>query len=105
MRLGFSVAVNLQPDILLADEILAVGVQSFQEKCLAKIPDMRNHGMTLILVSHSMEQVNKFCDWFVRLEHGRVTDSGLTERESLTVDADLKDVTTMREAKLTATAV
>ncbi len=105
MRLGFSVAVNLQPDILLADEILAVGDQSFQENCLAKISDMRNNGLTLILVSHSMEQVNKFCDRFVRLEHGRVTDSGLTERESLAVDADLKDVTTMREAKLSATAV
>lgn len=76
MRLGFSVAVHLQPDILLADEILAVGDQPFQDKCLAKIADMRNNGMTLLLVSHSMEQVNKFCDQFVRLEHGRIVELG-----------------------------
>ena len=91
MRLGFSVAVHLQPDILLADEILAVGDQSFQSKCLAKIANMRSNGMTLILVSHSMEQVNKFCDRFVRLEHGRIIDAGLTKRESFAAaDADLK---------------
>ncbi len=70
MRLGFSVAVNLEPDILLADEILAVGDQSFQDKCLAKIAEMRKDGMTLILVSHSVEQVNYFCDQFLRLDQG-----------------------------------
>lgn len=83
MRLGFSIAVHLQPDILLADEILAVGDQSFQHKCLSKISDMRNNGMTLILVSHSMEQVNRFCDRFIRLEHGRMTDTGSIRRESI----------------------
>ncbi len=82
MRLGFAVAVHLQPDILLADEILAVGDQSFQEKCLAKIADMRNRGMTLMLVSHSMEQVNAFCDRFVRLENGRMISAGITERHN-----------------------
>ncbi len=70
MRLGFSVAVNLEPDILLADEILAVGDQPFQDKCLAKIADMRKDGMTLILVSHSPEQIDKFCGQFLRLEQG-----------------------------------
>jgi len=70
MRLGFAVAVNLQPDILLADEILAVGDQAFQDKCLDKIAEMRSNGMSLILVSHSQEQVDKFCDYFVKLEHG-----------------------------------
>lgn len=72
MRLGFAVAVHLQPDILLADEILAVGDQAFQEKCLAKIVAMRNNGMSLILVTHSTEQVEIFCDKSVRLEHGKI---------------------------------
>ena len=83
MRLGFSVAVHLDPDILLADEILAVGDQPFQDKCLAKIVEMRANGMSLILVSHSMDQVNKFCDHFVRLDCGRIIDCGLTEKPSI----------------------
>lgn len=76
MRLGFAIAVNLQPDILLADEILAVGDQAFQDKCLDKIAEMRRNGMSLILVSHSQPQVEKFCDYFIRLEHGKIIDQG-----------------------------
>jgi ABC-2 type transport system ATP-binding protein/lipopolysaccharide transport system ATP-binding protein len=86
MRLGFSVAVHLDPDILLADEILAVGDQSFQDKCLEKIADMRHNGMTLILVSHSREQVIKFCDLFIRLEHGQVVESGRFPQSSNTAN-------------------
>lgn len=84
MRLGFSVAVHLEPDILLADEILAVGDQAFQDKCHDKIAELRRGGMTLVLVSHSMSQVIKFCDQYVRLDHGRVLESGRTNalRES-----------------------
>ena len=80
MRLGFSVAVHLQPDILLADEILAVGDQSFQDKCHVKIDEMRRNGMTIILVSHNQEQVNKFCDHFIQLEHGQIVESGRLTR-------------------------
>ncbi|WP_428946830.1 ABC transporter ATP-binding protein [Acidithiobacillus ferrooxidans] len=80
MRLGFSVAVHLDPDILLADEILAVGDQSFQDKCHDKIAELRRNGMTLILVSHSPEQVEKFCDQFVRMEHGCVAEIGQYEQ-------------------------
>jgi ABC-2 type transport system ATP-binding protein/lipopolysaccharide transport system ATP-binding protein len=76
MRLGFAVAVHLQPDILLADEILAVGDQAFQDKCLAKIAEMRENGMSLLLVSHSLKQVETFCDHFVTLDHGVVTAQG-----------------------------
>ncbi|MBU2804568.1 ABC transporter ATP-binding protein [Acidithiobacillus ferridurans] len=76
MRLGFSVAVHLDPDILLADEILAVGDQYFQDKCYDKIAELRRNGMTLILVSHSSSQVEKFCDQFVQIEHGRVAEIG-----------------------------
>ena len=82
MRLGFSVAIHLDPDILLADEILAVGDQAFQEKCLGKIMSMRDNGMTLVLVSHSPEQVNKFCNSFVRLEHGSLIETGITSKTS-----------------------
>ena len=80
MRLGFAVAVHLQPDILLADEILAVGDQAFQDKCLAKIAEMRENGMSLILVSHSLKQVETFCDHFVTLNHGVVTEQGTFTR-------------------------
>jgi ABC-2 type transport system ATP-binding protein/lipopolysaccharide transport system ATP-binding protein len=84
MRLGFSVAVHLDPDILLADEILAVGDQSFQDKCHDKIAELRRNGMTLILVSHSHEQVEKFCDQFVRMEHGCVVEMGQVENKPIT---------------------
>lgn len=77
MRLGFSVAVHLNPDILLADEILAVGDQQFQEKCLTKIIELRNAGMTLVLVSHSPEQVRSFCHQCIRLDHGQVIECSL----------------------------
>ena len=81
MRLGFSVAVHLQPDILLADEILAVGDQPFQEKCHAKIAELRTQGMTLILVSHSTQQVQRFCDKFVRLEYGQLVEAGVVKKK------------------------
>ena len=81
MRLGFSVAVHLDPDVLLADEILAVGDQAFQDKCHDKIAELRRNGMTLILVSHSREQINKFCDQFVRLEYGQVVETGRLEQD------------------------
>ena len=85
MRLGFAVAVHLQPDILLADEILAVGDQPFQEKCHAKIAELRTQGMTLILVSHSSEQVQRFCDKFVRLECGQLVEAGVVKKKPTSI--------------------
>ncbi|MDR7926181.1 ABC transporter ATP-binding protein [Acidithiobacillus thiooxidans] len=82
MRLGFSIAVHLSPDILLADEILAVGDQAFQKKCLDKIGEMRNSGMSLILVSHSQDQINKFCDYSVRMDHGQIVEQGPIVKKS-----------------------
>lgn len=76
VRLAFSVAVHLEPEILLTDEILAVGDASFQAKCLQRIREMRAGGMTLLLVSHSMDQVETFCDRFIRLEHGQIVERG-----------------------------
>lgn len=76
MRLGFSVAVNANPDVLLADEILAVGDIEFQEKCKIKIRELQDRGMALILVTHSLDQAKEFCRQYVRLDHGRIVDSG-----------------------------
>ena len=61
MRLGFAVATEVDPDILLVDEILAVGDESFQQKCLARIEDFRRRGKTIIVVSHDLESVRKLC--------------------------------------------
>ncbi len=76
MRLGFSVAVHLNPEVLLADEILAVGDVAFQEKCHMKIAELQQGGMTLILVSHNLDQVSQFCSSFLRLEKGRIVETG-----------------------------
>ena len=75
-RLGFSVAIHLDPEILLADEILSVGDVDFQKKCLHKIQKLREEGMTLLFVSHSQQQVNSFCSRYIQLEHGKIVASG-----------------------------
>jgi ABC-type polysaccharide/polyol phosphate transport system ATPase subunit len=67
VRLGFSVAINVQPDILLVDEVLAVGDEAFQRKCLERFAQLKNDGKTVIIVSHSMQSVVNMCDhaiWF-----------------------------------------
>ncbi len=77
MRLAFAIAVHLDPEILLADEILAVGDASFQQKCREKIASLRRGGMSIVLVSHSEQQVRSVCDSYVRLDKGRVVESGV----------------------------
>jgi hypothetical protein len=79
MRLGFSVAVHVEPDILIVDEILAVGDQSFQTKCIDRIYDMKRNGTTIILVSHNLNTVRALCSHLIWLEHGVVKMSGRTE--------------------------
>lgn len=76
MRLGFSVAVHVQPQVLLADEVLAVGDAEFQDKCFNRIRDMQSDGMALVLVTHSHEQARQFCQRHLTLDHGRVVDEG-----------------------------
>ena len=61
-RLGFAVIANLNPDILLIDEVLAVGDQRFQKKCLDKIMEFKNDGVTIVFVSHSMDEILRICD-------------------------------------------
>jgi ABC-type polysaccharide/polyol phosphate transport system ATPase subunit len=75
-RLGFAVAVHVQPEILLIDEVLAVGDAEFQKKCLGHIERLRRDGVTLVLVTHDMLSMPKFCDRAVLLERGKITDEG-----------------------------
>lgn len=76
LRLGFAIAVHMEPDVMLADEILAVGDEAFQAKCMRRIEDMRARGMTLILVTHSRDQARDFCDRYVELANGRIVAEG-----------------------------
>jgi ABC-2 type transport system ATP-binding protein len=70
VRLGFSVAINVDPEILLIDEVLAVGDAEFQRKCLEKFDDFRAAGKTIVIVSHALESVRNLCDTAGWLEHG-----------------------------------
>lgn len=88
-RLGFSVAIHLDPEILLADEILAVGDADFQTKCKDRIREMRTNGLTIVLVSHSHEQVKELCNQYIRLEKGTVIEQGSLTPEPGTADARL----------------
>lgn len=76
MRLGFSVAVHVEPQTLLADEVLAVGDEAFKEKCHVRIRSMQDEGMALILVTHAVEEGRAFCQRYLTLERGRVIDQG-----------------------------
>jgi len=76
VRLGFSVAVHVEPDILLVDEVMAVGDLAFQKKCLEKINEFRRKGKTIIFVTHDMSLVQRICDYAVWLENGLVVASG-----------------------------
>ncbi len=73
LRLAFAVAAHLEPDILLVDEVLAVGDAEFQKKCLGKMSDVSGEGRTVLFVSHNMAAVQSLCDRAVLLEEGRVT--------------------------------
>ncbi|WDF32400.1 ABC transporter ATP-binding protein [Arthrobacter agilis] len=76
LRLAFSVAVHTDPDIFLIDEILAVGDEPFQKKCLEKIKELNRAGKTLVVVSHDLDMVSKVCDRGIVLERGRVVMDG-----------------------------
>lgn len=75
-RIGFSVATIVKPDILICDEILAVGDYKFQEKCEQRIKDLMSGGTTVILVSHSIQQVERICNHILWLEHGKMKALG-----------------------------
>ena len=79
MRLGFSVAIHVDPDILIVDEILAVGDQAFQTKCIDRIYDMKRNGVTIIMVSHNLSMMRKLCTTLIWLEDSRIRQIGPTE--------------------------
>jgi ABC-type polysaccharide/polyol phosphate transport system ATPase subunit len=76
VRLGFAIAINVDPDILVVDEVLAVGDAEFQDKCFRKFEDFKAAGKTVILVSHSMDTVQNMCDHAAWLSHGELQKVG-----------------------------
>jgi lipopolysaccharide transport system ATP-binding protein len=80
VRLAFAVAAHLNPEILVVDEVLAVGDSEFQKKCLGKMQDVAGNGRTVLFVSHNMTAVQNLCRTAVRLDKGRLLDIGPAER-------------------------
>ncbi len=76
MRLAFSVAINVDAEILLIDEILAVGDQHFQDKCFAKLEELAKSNMTIVIVSHSLDSIKKLCNRAIWINEGRVAMDG-----------------------------
>ncbi len=76
VRLAFSVAINVDPDILLVDEVLAVGDVAFQDKCMAKFVDYKRRGKTVVIVSHAMSSMRQMCDEVAWLEGGQLLETG-----------------------------
>jgi lipopolysaccharide transport system ATP-binding protein len=79
MRLAFAVAAHMEPDILVVDEVLAVGDTAFQRKCLGKMKDVAGQGRTVLFVSHNMQAVRTLCHTAVWLDEGRIRERGLSE--------------------------
>jgi len=79
LRLAFAVAIHTDPEVFLIDEILAVGDEPFQKKCLARIQSLAHEGKTLVAVSHDLDMVSRVCDRGVLLERGRVVMDGPVE--------------------------
>lgn len=79
VRLAFSIAIQTNPNILLLDEVLAVGDEHFQKKCMDKIDEIRKSGKTIVFVSHSLSSVQKLCQKSLLLDHGKIVAVGETE--------------------------
>lgn len=90
MRLAFAVAINVDADILLVDEVLAVGDQHFQEKCIAKMKELKEQGKTMVFVTHSLGTVKDFCNRAVWLNKGKIKMDGTPDE---VIDEYLKETT------------
>jgi ABC-type polysaccharide/polyol phosphate transport system, ATPase component len=113
-RLGFAVAVNVEPEILLVDEVLAVGDEAFQRKCLDRIKQFQREGRTILLVTHAVDLVRQICDRAAVLDHGNLVaigapgEAALAFREHLRkkgaeVPHDLNDPTLLRNFEIEIT--
>jgi lipopolysaccharide transport system ATP-binding protein len=80
LRLAFAVAAHLEPEILIVDEVLAVGDANFQAKCLGKMEDVRRHGRTVLFVSHNMAAITRLCQRGILLDSGRIIDDAPAHR-------------------------
>ena len=100
MRLGFSVAVHVDPEVLLVDEVLAVGDEAFSHKCFDKFADFKRRGKTILLVTHSLSLVERLCDEAVWLDGGRKRTEGDPKR---VIDAYMSDVARQEEKFLAST--
>jgi len=87
VRLAFSVAAHLESEILIVDEVLAVGDAAFQRKCSDKMLQTSGEGRTLIFVSHDMDAINRICNRAVRMEHGRVVEDSVLNTAAIQVDS------------------
>jgi lipopolysaccharide transport system ATP-binding protein len=76
VRLAFAIAAHLEPEILLVDEVLAVGDVYFQKKCMTKMQDVGQHGRTIIFVSHNMPAITRLCERAILIEEGRIVEDG-----------------------------
>ncbi len=99
MRLGFAVAIHVDPDVLLVDEVLAVGDEGFTHKCLDKFAEFKRRGKTILLVTHSLGLVERFCDEALWLDGGRLTGMGDPRR---IVGAYVTDVEAAEEEEIAA---
>ncbi|HET9370076.1 MAG TPA: ABC transporter ATP-binding protein [Vicinamibacterales bacterium] len=99
MRLGFAVAIHVDPDVLLVDEVLAVGDEGFTHKCLDKFAEFKRRGKTILLVTHSLGLVERFCDEAVWLDAGRKRAEGDPKR---VIGAYITDVERQEERTLAA---
>jgi ABC-type polysaccharide/polyol phosphate transport system ATPase subunit len=97
MRLGFAVAIHVDPEVLLVDEVLAVGDEAFTHKCLDKLADLRRRGRTVLLVTHQLEMVTRFCDEALWLDGGVARAQGDPKR---VVDAYLTEVAVLESRQL-----
>jgi lipopolysaccharide transport system ATP-binding protein len=110
VRLGFSIAVNLDPEILVIDEIIAVGDEEFQRRCFDHLHELRRRGVTIVFVTHSMPLVQSLCDSAAWLDHGQLKQTGpaaavagaylreVNQAESAAGGGDLRDPATVPEA-------
>ena len=105
MRLGFAVAIHVDPEVLLVDEVLAVGDQGFTHKCLDKFAEFRRRNKTMLLVTHSLDLVEKFCDQALWLDKGKTHAEGEPKRAVAAYIIDVEDSEEQELAKAEADRV